>query len=94
MKLERLSNHNLHLFEQAFALYESAFPVEERRDEKEQARVLKKADYHFDLIMDGDTFVGVMLYWETDDFVFLEHFPSFYLIFSIKLFFNHCELPI
>ena len=76
MHLERLSNHNLHLFEQAFALYESAFPVEERRDENEQARVLKKADYHFDLIMGGDTFLGVMLYWETDDFVFLEHFTT------------------
>ena len=76
MRLERLSAGNIHLFERAFELYESAFPVEERRDDQEQQRVIKKADYHFDLIMVDDTFVGVMLYWETDGFVFLEHFTT------------------
>ncbi|MBO4982583.1 MAG: GNAT family N-acetyltransferase [Clostridia bacterium] len=74
--LERLSNNNINLFERAFALYKSSFPEEERRDEAEQERALKKDDYHFDLIMDGDTFIGVMLYWETDNLVFLEHFTT------------------
>lgn len=76
MRLERLSRENDHLFDKAFGLYESAFPVEERRDNSEQHRVLKKDDYHFDLIMVDDRFVGVMLYWETDSFVFLEHFAT------------------
>ena len=76
MRLERLSELNAHLFDRAFGLYQSSFPVEERRDDQEQQRVLHKADYHFDLIMDGDAFIGVTLYWETDDFVFLEHFTT------------------
>ena len=71
-----MSAANTHLFEKAFELYKSAFPVEERRDELEQQRVIKKADYHFDLIMSDDDFVGVMLYWETEELVFLEHFTT------------------
>ncbi len=76
MQLECLSKSNQHLFEQAFALYQASFPPEERRDDAEQQRVLKKDAYHFDFIMLGDTFVGVMLYWETEDFIFLEHFTT------------------
>lgn len=76
MRLERLSKSNAHLFERAFKLYQSSFPIEERRDDIEQQRVLGKDDYHFDLIMLDDTFVGVMLYWETENFVFLEHFTT------------------
>lgn len=76
MRLERISENNQHLFATAFSLYESAFPEEERRDETEQARVMNKSAYHFDLIMKDSEFVGVMLYWETDNFVFLEHFTT------------------
>ena len=74
MRLERLSDKNMHLFERAISLYKSAFPVEERRDDLEQKRVLNKDAYHFDLLMEGDDFIGIMLYWEQDPFVFLEHF--------------------
>lgn len=76
MRLERLSEANSHLFGRVFALYQSAFPTEERRDDPEQERVLKKEDYHFDLIMADDSLIGVMLYWETENFVFLEHFTT------------------
>ena len=76
MRLERLCDSNKHLFDRAFALYESSFPREERRDETEQNRVLLKDDYHVDFIMDGDEFLGVMLYWETESFIYLEHFTT------------------
>lgn len=76
MELIRLTDQNSQYFKRAFELYESAFPNEERRDDLEQQRVLKKKDYHFDLIMDNGEFIGVMLYWETNEFVFLEHFTT------------------
>lgn len=76
MRLERLSSKNNYLFDKAYQLYQNSFPVEERRDDFEQQRVLKKEDYHFDLIMDGEIFLGVMLYWELEDLVFLEHFTT------------------
>lgn len=76
MQLERLCEKNNHLYNRAIALYQSAFPLEERRPPKEQERVMQKEAYHFDLIMEGEDFLGVMLYWETDTFVFLEHFTT------------------
>jgi ribosomal protein S18 acetylase RimI-like enzyme len=74
--LERLTASNAHLFDRAFALYQAAFPVEERRDTAEQRRVMNKEDYHFDLIMSDGEFIGVMLYWETESLIFLEHFAT------------------
>lgn len=74
MKLERLSEQNQKYYAAAKALYEEAFPVLERRDDLEQARIMKNPAYHFDFITDEDGFVGIMLYWETDSFVYLEHF--------------------
>lgn len=76
MHLERLSESNRYLFDRAFALYESAFPRKERRDRTEQARVLNKDAYHVDFVMKNSEFQGIMLYWETDDFIFLEHFTT------------------
>jgi len=76
MTLERLSSLNLPLYNQAINLYKNSFPLEERRDDTEQERVLKKQAYHFDLIMDNGGFLGVMLYWEHDNFIFLEHFTT------------------
>lgn len=77
LRLERLCEKNSHHYERAYNLYQSAFPREEKRDSYEQARAMKKSDYHFDMIFDGEALVGVMLYWETDSFVFLEHFTTF-----------------
>ena len=74
MKLERLSEQNQKYYAAAKALYEEAFPVLERRDDTEQARIMQNPAYHFDFITDEDGFVGSMLYWETDSFVYLEHF--------------------
>ena len=76
MYLERLSDSNRHLFDRAFALYESAFPREERRDLTEQTRVLNKEAYHVDFILNNGEFQGIMLYWETEDFIYLEHFTT------------------
>lgn len=76
MRLERLSEKSSCWFNPAFSLYQSSFPVEERRDNEEQLRVLQKQDYHFDLIMECDSLIGVMLYWEIGNLIFLEHFTT------------------
>lgn len=74
MRIERLSEKNRHIYDKAIKLYKDSFPAEERRDDEEQNRVLKKEDYHVDFIMDDDEFFGIMFYWETESFIFLEHF--------------------
>lgn len=74
MRLERLTGEDHALFDTAIALYVSAFPEIERRDLAEQARIMGNGHYHFDLILEGERFLGIMLYWETDRFLYLEHF--------------------
>ena len=76
MRIERLSRENAHLLSDALELYRSAFPREERRDDDEQERVFAKDDYRFGFIMEGDELLGIMLTWETEDFIFLEHFAT------------------
>jgi GNAT superfamily N-acetyltransferase len=76
MQLKRLLNVDHEFFNQAFELYQSAFPLLERRDKEEQERIFAKPDYHYDIILQNDQFIGIMLYWETENFIFLEHFST------------------
>jgi len=76
MELIRLSPRSRALFEDAFSLYTEAFPHEERRDPPEQLRVLHKEDYHFDLLTQDDQLLGIVLYWQTPQFLYLEHLST------------------
>ena len=73
ISIEKIKVHSGELFLKAMELYESAFPEIERRDVPEQMRVMSKSDYRLSAIMDGVEFLGIIFYWETDDFIFIEH---------------------
>ena len=47
-------------FGDAFALYEISFPVYERRTRAAQAARLSHPEYHFDLLMEGERFLGII----------------------------------
>ncbi len=74
MELEILSEKNKKHFEAAQALYEAAFPRIEKRDEAEQARAMANPAFRYCLITDGSELDGIMTYWETPDFIYVEHF--------------------
>lgn len=74
MKSERLKHFEGDIFERAYELYKSSFPVVERRDDAEQRRVLENDAYHFDIITENGEFIGIMLYWEVNSLIYLEHF--------------------
>lgn len=76
MRLERLSTVNACLVERAMQLFQSSLPAEKRRDGAEQQRVQEKQDYHFDLIMEEGCFIGIIHYWETGTFVYIEYFAT------------------
>ena len=61
-------------YTQAYALYRASFPYLERRDKDGHNWVMAKKDYNFGVILDGNEFWGIMLYFETEQFVYLEHF--------------------
>ena len=61
-------------YKPAYELYQNSFPYLERRDENGHNWVMKKCDYNFTIIEENGEFLGIMLYFESDDFIFLEHF--------------------
>ncbi len=74
MQLQRLDKSNKHFYNDAISLYTNSFPLCERRDIPSHEIALTYSDYHFDFIIKDNSFIGFMLYWQTDEFIFLEHF--------------------
>ena len=74
MRLEQIRNSIHPLYKQALELYQVSFPLHEQRESTSQEAILSNDLYHFDLIYDGDSFVGLVLYWEQSDYIYIEHF--------------------
>lgn len=74
MNLERITDPSHPLYKRALELYQMSFPPHEQREALSQAAILRDDAYHFNLIYDEDTFVGLVLCWETTDFIYVEHF--------------------
>lgn len=74
MEFVRLSSPDHELYPRAMELYRLSFPPHEQREPRSQGRILGESAYHFDLIWDGPRFLGLMLYWEAPDFLYVEHF--------------------
>lgn len=58
----------------AMKILEISFPKSERRDDNDQLMAMTNEDYNFCLICDGNLRIGVVGFWETDDFIYLENF--------------------
>ncbi len=65
---------NERMYKWAMDLLAVSFPATERRDDDLQQRVMSHPDYRLCAIMDGETPVGVVGYWETANFVYFENF--------------------
>jgi len=74
MRFERITDTSHRMYKNALSLYRSSFPLHEQRESVSQAEILSNEDYHFNLIYDGDCFVGLLLAWETKEFIYIEHF--------------------
>lgn len=56
-------------------LLQSAFPEEERRDDRQQREYTdRNPKFHCLLIRDFDKPIGLLTYWDFADFVYIEHF--------------------
>ena len=76
MKETRLKTIKDPYFKNAWALYEDAFPVEERRLIDEQEEMMKHQQYHVNIILDDSEFIGILFWWEFDDLNYIEHFAT------------------
>ena len=74
MRFERLVSEKHEMYKKALELYRISFPSHEQREEASQVKILTDEEYHFTLVYDDDVFVGLVLYWETQKFIYVEHF--------------------
>ena len=77
MHLERLTSIQDKRYDAAMALYAESFPPHEQRQAASQAAILSDTRYRFELVCDGAEWVGLLLCWETADFIYVEHFCIF-----------------
>ena len=73
MHLKRITQTAHPMYSSALALYAASFPFHEQREALSQAEILGNREYHFCLAYDGDAFIGLLLYWETGCFIYIEH---------------------
>lgn len=74
MDFLRLTSADNAKFADAIGLYGSSFPAHELRESASQRHIMAHPEYHFDLIYDAEQWCGDILYWETADFIYVEHF--------------------
>lgn len=76
MKYIRIKTTEHPLFTQAWNLYKSSFPPEERRQLRTQKKIMDNPLYHFDIITDKDYFIGFILWWNFEDVRYIEHLAT------------------
>lgn len=69
-----LKNTQDRFFNTAWELYEEAFPSQEKRFLAEQIQLLNHHCYTFQAIYDNNNFIGILGFWEIEEFIFIEHF--------------------
>ncbi|MGI9530545.1 GNAT family N-acetyltransferase [Lutimonas sp.] len=74
MKHLRIHDISNNYFAEAWTLYENAFPEEERRSIDSQVKLFTNTNFHVDVIVEKDLFIGLFFWWEFDDVRFVEHF--------------------
>ncbi len=74
MILKRITLTSHPMYHEALKLYQISFPVHEQREALSQEKILSDSEYHFNLIYDEDVFVGLILYWENEKVIYIEHF--------------------
>ena len=73
MRLKQLTDAAHPMYREALELYKMSFPPHEQREKSSQDAILKDEEYHFCLLYDEDVFVGLVLYWEREEFLYIEH---------------------
>ncbi|MCD8139156.1 MAG: GNAT family N-acetyltransferase [Planctomycetaceae bacterium] len=74
MHFTRLTSADDALFAQAFAVYETSFPLHEQRTLDKQQAIMARPAYYFDAIVEEGEFAGILLWWRFDGYAYVEHF--------------------
>ena len=62
MSFERITSIAHPLYQKARAIYKISFPYHEQSEEKSQVSILSSPNYHFDVVLDNNKFIGEVVY--------------------------------
>ena len=58
-------------FEQVYA---TSFPLFEQRTEQQQEQAFQSPNYHLEVYLKDNLFIGFISYWDFSTYVYIEHF--------------------
>lgn len=74
LTLTHITNSNDKLLAQLLPIYIEAFPPTERRSEEQLKRLIdKNRNMYFNVLLFEGKTAGLFIYWDMEDFYFLEH---------------------
>lgn len=73
LKIEQIKTHENFWFAEFWSIYSVSFPLNERRDYKQQIEVLNNPDYQLDIYFSEDKLSGFISFWNSEEFIFIEH---------------------
>ncbi|MBI4440048.1 GNAT family N-acetyltransferase [Candidatus Woesearchaeota archaeon] len=73
MKFIKLENSDSREFKEAWKMYESSFPSDERRTLELQKELIKNKKYNFFIVIKDKVLVALVADWDFEDFLFVEH---------------------
>jgi len=76
LKLHRIKSIDECFFDKAWDLYDTSFPIDERRLSHAQNQLFSLPAYHFEVILHHEQFIGFMLWWDFDHIRFIEHLAT------------------
>lgn len=60
--------------EQVWGIYEYSFPTHEKRTLADHKKALLDSRFHADAVLDEGILVGLLFYWELEQYAYIEHF--------------------
>lgn len=73
MEFIRITNSDTEEYKKAMELYSISFPLHEQRKSNSQLKIMDDPNYYFNIILDNKKFVGIILCWKKDNFIYVEH---------------------
>lgn len=74
LELIRITSVDEPCYADAMKLYAQSFPYHEQRENDSQIEIMSNPAYHFDMVFDEGRLIGMILNWQTKDFIYVEHF--------------------
>lgn len=73
MRFIKIENTDSKEFKEAWSIYESSFPSDERRDLKSQLKSMKNELYNFFVVYEDKILAAIITDWNLGNFLFVEH---------------------